>query len=268
MTLTQEPSGSELDTQAPLPGVMESALRWSLCAAVTVPLLAAVCLTGPVSARVGNRIFKLWARAVLRIFGISIDVEDRSQGNYARPPYIFVLLNQASILEVCYWLIAIPFEFTGLMNIEYALLPLLGWATWAVGGVAIVRQWPWHARRGIGKVEAKVRSGESMVISIEGRRSHDGLLSPYKKGPVVTAIRTGATLVPLVFHGARARLPVGSWRVRPGRVRVTLCEPIAMASSSYDDRDAFVERLRGVAATELRPRSAVGVHQRVVEASA
>jgi 1-acyl-sn-glycerol-3-phosphate acyltransferase len=233
------------------PTAVESAARWAAGAAISAPLLSLVCLT-PFAPEANHALFRLWSRTLLKVLGIDLEIEDRSGGSYASPPYLFVLLNQASILEVCYWVQAFPSPFTGLINIEYALLPFVGWATWFHGkGITVVRQWRWQARRAIRTASRRLAAGQTMLISIEGQRSRDGSLSPYKKGPVVMALEARARIVPVVFHGAHDRLPVGEWRVRPGRVKVTLCEPIATDGLGYDDRDHLVERLRQVAEQEL-----------------
>jgi 1-acyl-sn-glycerol-3-phosphate acyltransferase len=234
-----------------LESVPAALARWAACIGASVPLLGAVCATGVVGRRFNHALFRGWSEIVLRILRIEVDVEDQNRGSYPTGPLVFVLLNQASILEVCYWLCVMPVPFGGIMNIEYALIPLLGLATWAHGGIPIVRQWPWHARRGINKAIQRLRDGHAMVISIEGRRSPDGSLQPYKKGPIVMALEARASIIPIAFHGARDRLPVGEWRVRPGKVRLTLCEAIAVEGLTTDHRDALLERLRAVAEAEL-----------------
>jgi 1-acyl-sn-glycerol-3-phosphate acyltransferase len=76
-------------------------------------------------------------------------------------------------------------------------------------------------------------------------------LSPFKKGPVVLALRTGAPIVPIAFHGARERLPYGALCVRSGSITTRFCRPIETRGLSYADRDALVARLAEVAQREL-----------------
>jgi 1-acyl-sn-glycerol-3-phosphate acyltransferase len=212
-------------------------------------VLSLACVAGLFSRAASHELFRVWSRALLAVQGISFLVEDRAP-DIAHKPCLYVLLNQTSILEICYWALALPRGFFGVMNIEYALLPWIGWATRARGGVVIVRQWSWHARRGIAIAERQLRHRD-VAISIEGRRSESGALSPYKKGPVVMALNTHAPIRPIVFHGAFERLPVGAWRVRPGRVRVALLEPIETEGLGHDDRHRLVERLHDIAEREL-----------------
>jgi 1-acyl-sn-glycerol-3-phosphate acyltransferase len=184
--------------------------------------------------------------------GIQVTVEDRNRGGHA-PPIVFAQLNQTSLLEILYWPLALPFPSRFIENIGFALIPFLGWASVGFGGIPIVRQWSWQTRRGLKKAERCLKKGQSLCISMEGRRSQDGNLSPYKKGPVVLALSTQAQIVPVIFQGARETLPHGAWRPRPGRVRVVFCEAIPTAGLTREDRNGLVARLHELAKAELTP---------------
>ena len=88
-------------------------------------------------------------------------------------------------------------------------------------------------------------------MSIEGRRSKDGSLSPYKKGPVILAIQAQAKIVPVLIHGAGNCLPHGKWRIRPGKVTIRFLEVISTDNMQYEDRDKLVSTLRTLAEKEL-----------------
>src|SRR5437868_2642396 len=96
-----------------------------------------------------------------------------------------------------------------------------------------------------------MEENRSCYISIEGKRSFDGSLSDYKKGCAVLAISTAATIVPIIFHGAREVLPHGEWRVRPGKIQMILCEKISTVGLNYEDRNSLTSKLRTIAELEL-----------------
>jgi 1-acyl-sn-glycerol-3-phosphate acyltransferase len=205
----------------------------------------------PVSMSAANRLFRTWGRVLRRLLGVELELESRAPLDPHRA-YAFVLLNQTSLVES---MLAPEFLCTGrrfrtFANIEFLLMPLLGWAMWATGSIPVVRQWPAQRRRALDRAKAAMARGDSIYISMEGARSPAGLL-PYKSGPVRLALAAGAPLVPIVIHGARERLPLGQWRVRPGRVRVVLHEPIPTVGLSDDDVASLVARLRALAEREL-----------------
>lgn len=61
-----------------------------------------------------------------------------------------------------------------IVNVEYAMMPLLGWAMVLLRNVVIVRQWKRQAKHGIERAATRLASGERWLISIEGARSPDG----------------------------------------------------------------------------------------------
>jgi 1-acyl-sn-glycerol-3-phosphate acyltransferase len=241
-----------MQTATETPGLILSLARWTACVGTSAPFIAhALARTAFEAERAkGSKLLDTWATVQRRIFGIELNVEDANRGHYPEPPYIFVVLNQTSHVESFILMTAMPLPTFFVMNLRYAIVPN-AWPLWRANGVVIVREWPNHARHRMEKVKRLLREGKNLGISIEGRRSTDGRLSPFKKGPVVLALETGATIVPMILHGARDRLPYGEWRVRPGTVNVTLGRTIPTRGLTYADRDDIVGRLKAFAEGEL-----------------
>jgi len=227
------------------PGRVTSLLRWAAVGALSGPLLGGALVTSLFSRAGGEALLRRWCRTACRLFNIRVRVIDHN-GSYRQPPYLFVQLNQTSLSESFVTFAALPRRTRIIANLEYAAVPLLGQLVVALGAIVVVRQWPRQARRAIDRAAAALRSGDCLYISIEGRRSPDGELSPYKKGPAVLAIRSGARVVPVVIHGAREVLPFGEWRVSPGTVTFELLPEIEVSSLRYQDRDALVARLLAI----------------------
>jgi 1-acyl-sn-glycerol-3-phosphate acyltransferase len=80
--------------------------------------------------------------------------------------------------------------------------------------------------RGIDEAVATIRGGASVILFAEGTRTSDGALQPFKRGPFHLAVRAGVPVVPVTIDGSYEVLPRGSWRIRPGTIRVTLSEPL------------------------------------------
>ena len=130
------------------------------------------------------------------------------------------------------------------------MTPLIGWSHWIFGWV-IVRQWPQQAIRTMHRAQSFLGKDGSIWMSIEGRRSVDGELSPYKKGPVIFAIQSQAEIVPFFIHDCQECLPYGEWRIRPGLVRIKFLESISTQGLMYDDRDKVLRQLRLLAEREM-----------------
>src|SRR5213078_3864411 len=108
--------------------------------------------------------------------------------------------------------------------------------------IFIDRQNAISARRSIERAKERIRAGTSVLLFPEGTRSRDGQLQPFKKGGFHLAIDAGVPIVPVAIRGTRELMPRGSLRVKPGRVRVTIGEPIPTDGLEVDDRNALLDR--------------------------
>ncbi|MEZ0148255.1 MAG: lysophospholipid acyltransferase family protein [Candidatus Reddybacter sp.] len=207
------------------------------------PPLLVVC---PFSKPLGRVLFQSWARWQLRLFGISVSLQDENPGSDREGPKLYVWLNQSNLVEgrVIGFLLAPGFV---VINVECALIPLTGFARVCLGDIEINRQWKKQARRGITRAAERLAATAPGIISIEGARSVDGRLLPYKKGPAVLAIKAQATIIPVVMSGGRDVLPAGTWKVRPGKIGLHCLTAIPTEGLTYEDREAVVEQLRGIA---------------------
>ena len=198
----------------------------------------------------GLRIFISWNRFFLKLFHIEISLENENHATVTTNGCVFILLNQTSLLDGPIGAMIIPLPWRGLVNVEYALIPVFGWAMCIFSWV-IIRQWPKQAKKTMQKVQSFLQGGGNLWISIEGKRSKDDLLSPYKKGPVIIAINAKAKIVPVIHSGVKDCLPYGKWRIIPGKVTIKYLKAIPTEDMQYDDRQELVNTLRTLAEQKL-----------------
>lgn len=198
----------------------------------------------------GLRIFIGWNRFFLKLFRIRISLENENNATDTMNGSVFILLNQTSLLDGSIGAIMLPLPWRGLVNIEYALIPLFGWVMFIFSWV-IIRQWPKQAKKTMQKIESFLQRGGNLWISIEGKRSTDGSLSSYKKGPVVIAINAKAKIIPVIHSGVQDCLPYGKWRIRPGKVTIRYLKAIPTEDMLYEDRQDLVNELRTLAEQNL-----------------
>jgi 1-acyl-sn-glycerol-3-phosphate acyltransferase len=94
-----------------------------------------------------------------------------------------------------------------------------------------------------------LRDGINMTIFIEGTRSPDGRLLPFKKGPFYLATETGVPVVPVTIVGTDEAQPKGSFKVRPGLVRVVFHPPLI--PKSFPEKESLMEEVRSSIASAL-----------------
>jgi len=229
-----------------IPGFFKSLFLWAGNSIISTTHFLAILAVRPFSRKLCINIFKEWSRRVTKFANVNVKVKDENNGDWGSPPFLFVNLNQNSLMEAMVYYQVIP-ALRIIINIEFAALPFIGWAYTLIGSIVIVRQWKKQARRKIERAVRLMKGGENIGISIEGRRSPDGSISSYKKGPAVLAIGAGATIIPCVFHGARSVYPPKTWRIRPGTIELEICKPIETRGLSYEDRNNVVEKLLTIA---------------------
>ena len=207
-------------------------------------------IAGLLNKETGINIIFSWVRFFLRLYGIDVHVQNDNDSTEKLSGCVFTLLSQNSLLDGPVGICAIPRPCRGIVNLEYAIIPFFGWAMWIFCWV-IIRQWSSQAKKTLARAEAFLQNEGNLWMSIEGKRSENGSLSQFKKGPVVMAIQAQAKIVPVIIYGTKECLGYGNWRIRSGRVVVRLLEAIPTIDMRYEDRDELVNQLFTLAAQEL-----------------
>jgi 1-acyl-sn-glycerol-3-phosphate acyltransferase len=136
---------------------------------------------------------------------------------------------------------------------EFFRVPVLGTAMRLRGFIPIDRK---NRERAIAAVEEAVealKAGYSFLAFPEGTRSPDGRLQIFKKGLFVVAIKAGAPIVPVSASGARKVMPKGKFAIYPGRVRITIHDPIPTAGLEVNDRQKVIDLTRQAIISGLEP---------------
>lgn len=217
---------------------------------VMVPWLSFGIIIGLFNNEAGVSVIFSWIHFFFRMYGIDICVQNNNDSTEHLAGCVFTLLNQNSLLDGLVGIEAIPRPGRGIVNLEYTMIPFFGWCMWTCCWV-IIRQWPLQAKKTLAKAETFLRNGGNIWMSIEGRRSKDGSLSQFKKGPVVMAIRAQAKIVPVIIYGTKDVLGYGKWRIQSGRVVVRLLGAIHTNGMKYKDRDVLVNQLFALAEREV-----------------
>ena len=134
-------------------------------------------------------------------------------------------------------------RFTFIAKAELRRVPLFGRAAAESGTMFIKRGNRKAAFAEYEKAAERIREGALVVIFPEGTRGRDYALRPFKKGPFVLAIASGAPIVPVLIHGTIEVLPKDSFNVRKHTVHIHALDPIPTAGLSYDDRDKLAGRV-------------------------
>lgn len=201
---------------------------------------------------------RVWARCVLWIAGVRLEVQGQER-LHAKGPYVFTA-NHLSYIDTPVILASIPVQFRFLAKEELFRFPWLfiGWHLKTAGHVAVPRDDPRAAVRTLAHTAKLIESDcTSVFFFSEGGRSEDGTLSEFKEGAAYVAIKAEAPLVPVALMGPREILPMHSMVIRPGRVKVQIGEPIPTHGKTLKDRGVLTEQAREELLGMLKGRAAV-----------
>jgi len=177
---------------------------------------------------------RTWSRALLAVAGVRIRLHNAERMRSDRAQ-VYVA-NHMSWFDV-FTLAAILPRPKFIAKAELGRIPLFGKASRACGMIFIDRDNRKAAFAGYEDAAHRIKRGASIVVYPEGTRGREYALRPFKKGPFVLAVASGAPVVPTVLHGTKEIFGRGSWRVRSGEVHVHFLEPIETAGLTYEDRD-------------------------------
>lgn len=231
-------------------------LSWTRCLVFTGPLIvlstvffgtiSLVCSLFDRSGELQHRVAQIWARSLLRVSFIDVDVQGIENIDPSRH-YVFAC-NHLSLMDVPVILSFIPVQIRFLAKASLFKVPFLGFHLHRAGHFKVVFDNPYESLKSMSRA-AKIMQEQkvSVLIFPEGGRSASGVLQPFKEGAAYVAIKAGVPIVPVALWGTREILPVGSIHVRSGHVKVRIGKPIDTSQYQLKHR----EHLSGVLRQEL-----------------
>jgi 1-acyl-sn-glycerol-3-phosphate acyltransferase len=219
----------------------------------TLTMLTFWALAMPVAALIGfpwtfltgdirflYRMFMWGAYTGVRLTGVRVETVDLDKLDPART-YIF-MSNHVSNLDPPIQIPLIPRRTSVLVKKELFKIPILGPAMRMGSLVPVDRG---NREAGIEAVEAAkavIQQGINMTIYVEGKRSFDGKLLPFKKGPFYLAMECGVPVVPITIVGTHDAMPKKRFAIKPGPVKV-IFHP-AIDPKDFGTRDELTEKVR------------------------
>lgn len=190
-----------------------------------------------------------WCRNILRVSGVTLVLHNPERMSETEG-FVYIS-NHVSWFDIFALASIIP-RYTWIAKTELRKIPIFGQAAVAAGIVFIDRDNKKAAFESYKSAAEDVKRGRSVVICPEGTRGRDYHLRPFKKGPFVLAIASGAPIVPTIVYGTREVMPKGSFRIRGGTVHVHFLEPVATRGYAYDDRTRLMEVVWSRMADQMR----------------
>jgi len=213
--------------------------------AVSMPFAAVIgffwaFLTGDVGPL--YKTFNWGAYAGVWLTGVRVDIVGRDGFDHSRS-YIF-MTNHVSNLDPPIQIPLIPRRTSVMVKKELFKTPILGPAMRLASLLPVDRGNREAGIEAVNAAKAVVAQGLNMTIYVEGKRSFDGKLLPFKKGPFYLAEECGVPIIPMTIMGTHYAMPKGRFAIKPGRVKV-IFHP-AIEPKDFGSRECLMEKVRSV----------------------
>ena len=160
------------------------------------------------------------------------------------------MANHVSNLDPPALISLIPGRTSAFMKRSLMELPILGTGFRQGDFIAVDRNGsPVDAERSVNAAKGVLAKGIHMTTFVEGTRSKDGRLLPFKKGPFYLAMNSGVPCIPVSISGTETIQGKGSLRIKPGTARVIFHAPIYPAE--FASREVLMKAVRSAIASGL-----------------
>ena len=183
-----------------------------------------------------------WARTILAVSGVSVRLLRGER--LPRAGGFVAVANHESFCDILVLLAHLPLQLRFLAKRSIFRVPILGWSIRAAGFVPVDRGDKTRSAATVEAALAVLQAGRSLVLFPEETRTRTGELLAFKRGAALLALRSGFPLLPLALAGTRPILPRGSLLMTPGRVVLSVGEPVAVKGRTAKDRDEVTEEVR------------------------
>ena len=202
-------------------------------------------LSGKISRDWCSAELQRWAGRMLRLFKIDCKVINPHQVIPQSGKATILMCNHASLLDIPLSLQAFPQSPVRMLaKKELSKIPIMGGGMIAAEFPFIDRKDRRQAMQDLSLVKSLLESGIVMWIAPEGTRSVTGTLQPFKQGGFITAIKTGATIIPIGIRGADKILPAHSYQFHLGqRAEVHIGQAIDASAYDLENKAALIERV-------------------------
>jgi 1-acyl-sn-glycerol-3-phosphate acyltransferase len=187
-------------------------------------------------------------RTAFRLAGIRVEVEGRERVP-AGTACIF-MSNHVSNLDPPALIPNLPGRTSAFLKRSLMKIPVLGYGLRLGEFVPVDRDGNVDsAKESVAAARRVLEKGIHITTFVEGTRSRDGRMLPFKKGPFYLAMESAAPCVPVSIYGTESMMRKGSMKVYPGTAHIIFHEPID--PGGFATREELMAAVRAAIASGL-----------------
>lgn len=171
-----------------------------------------------------NFLYRFFAASIL--FAAGADVEVKIKGDIDKSKDYIIVSNHLSYLDIPVLMKSVPKNIRFVYKKSLTMIPVFGWALYLGGYIPIDRSNARSAIVSLKKAALKLKNRISIIMFPEGTRSTDGKTGEFKKGIFILADFAETDIIPVSIIGTDKIMPKFSMRMKPGKVKVIIGEPV------------------------------------------
>ena len=174
-----------------------------------------------------------WAKCWCWLLFVRIEVKNRHLID-KKTSYVFVANHQGAydIFSIYGFL---GHNFRWMMKKSLEKIPFVGIACKCAGHIMVDRSSAQSIKTTMDEAKERLRDGMSLVIFPEGARTWDGKMRDFKRGAFKLGVEFNLPIVPITIDGSFKVMPRTTFQIRPGKITLTIHEPIHPAPGSSHD---------------------------------
>ena len=187
-------------------------------------------------------------RTGFRAAGIRVLVKGRE--NVPAGQACIFMANHVSNLDPPALIPRIPGRTAAFAKRALFKLPIFGYCLKLGSFIPVDRTGSVHtAQEIVGAAKRVLEQGVHITTFVEGTRSKDGRMLPFKKGTFYLAMQTGAPCIPVSIYGTETLMSKGSFGIKPGTAHIIFHAPLYPAD--FATREELLEAVRSAIASGL-----------------
>lgn len=194
------------------------------------------------SGRTQHGVARLWARSLVALSGCSVTIYGAE--NLVKAPVAVYASNHTSYMDTPVIFASLPFQFRILAKKELWPIAFIGWYLDRSGQIPIDTANPRATLSSLGIGVKALRAGMPLFVFPEGGRTSTGELQEFLSGAAYLAIRAQVPLVPIALAGVYDLLPIHTRHLYPGKLTLTVGEPMDTIGMTPRQTDELTARLR------------------------
>lgn len=186
------------------------------------------------------------------LFMARIRVEMKGREHVPANTACIFMSNHVSNLDPPALIPRIPGRTSAFLKRSLMKIPVLGYALRLGDFIPVDRDGRVEsAQQSVAEARRVLEKGIHITTFVEGTRSSDGRLLPFKKGPFYLAMEAGAPCIPVSIYGTETMMAKGNLRIRPGTAHIVFHAPIY--PDNYETREELLTAVRDAIASGLPP---------------